>query len=89
MHCSGPGRHEDNLKAFDFPDIHILCAAARNKMTDSFRRRTYCLNFWRRLWSGVPNTSWILATWSNSFDPGKRGFKLKHTGTYYNELHAT
>lgn len=44
------------------------------------RRNTYCLNFWRMLWSGVPNTSWILETWSNSLVPGKRGFKLKHKG---------
>lgn len=47
-----------------------------------FERKTYCLNFWRTLWSGVPNTSWILATWSNSLVPGKRGFKLQHTGKY-------
>lgn len=32
------------------------------------------------LWSGVPNTSWILETWSNSLVPGNNGFKLKHKG---------
>lgn len=40
---------------------------------------THCLNFCSRLWSGVPNTLWILATWSNSLAPGKRGCRLEHT----------
>lgn len=54
---------------------HLLCT---NLV--SVTHNTYCLNFWRMLWSGVPSTLWILETWSNSLVPGKRGFKLKQMG---------
>lgn len=71
-------RHHEKVRYSHFMCFH-------NRMTSVnvilYLRETYCLNFWSTLWSGVPSTSWILATWSNSLVPGNRGFKLQHTNT--------
>ena len=50
----------------------------QKKQKNILRENTHCLNFCRTPWSGVPNTLWILETWSNSLIPGKSGFRLKH-----------
>ena len=38
---------------------------------------TYFFNLLSTEGSGVPKTSWILAIWSTSFEPGNNGCKLK------------
>ncbi len=42
---------------------------------------SHCLNFCSSVMSGVPRTSWILLTWSNSFRPGNKGLRLEDTET--------
>lgn len=69
--------------------IHINCTDSvkpdegphRNKIRsiclEAVYLETYCfLNFSRRTGEGEPIISWILATWSSSFDPGNRGRRL-------------
>lgn len=44
---------------------------------------THFLSLSRTLESGVPIMSCILAIWSTSFEPGKRGWRLKETNYMY------
>lgn len=49
-------------------------------------RGTHFLSLSRTLESGVPIMSCILAIWSTSFEPGKRGWRLKETKYMYETI---
>lgn len=77
-----------NLKVHE----KVLNYDVQNSTKCYHQRTTHFCNFLRMFGDGVPRTSWILAIWSTSLEPGKRGCKLlkEHTITLQSQhiLHS-
>lgn len=70
------------------PVMRIEILSKRMNEFNSYKR-THFLSLSRTLESGVPIMSCILAIWSTSFEPGKRGWRLKETKYMYETIYYT